>query len=164
MTEETLTPTQDDRIMAALAHIGALLPMMGLVAPIVVWVTQKDKSKFVHFQALQALIFQLTMVLLYFLSMGCYMLSFFGMFFTIPFTESAGSSAEPDPLFFVSFFIPFVVMGVMTLGGLVFIIYGIIAAIMTGQGKDFRYLLVGKWTERFLAGKSEPGSGGEDGE
>ena len=37
------TPTQNDKIMAALAHVSALLPMMGVIAPIIIWAIQKDK-------------------------------------------------------------------------------------------------------------------------
>jgi uncharacterized Tic20 family protein len=73
----SITPTQDERVMAALAHISALLPMMGVVAPIIIWVTQKGKSKFVAFQSLQALAYQLSMILAWFVGMGCYMFSFF---------------------------------------------------------------------------------------
>jgi uncharacterized Tic20 family protein len=52
-------PNQNDKIMAALAHISALLPLMGVIAPIVIWATQKDKSEYVAFQALQAVVYQL---------------------------------------------------------------------------------------------------------
>ena len=51
--------SQDERIMAALSHATALLPFMGVIAPIVIWVTQKDKSQYVAFQALQAMAYQL---------------------------------------------------------------------------------------------------------
>jgi len=36
-------PTQDERIMAALAHACAILLGMGVVGAIVIWVTQKEK-------------------------------------------------------------------------------------------------------------------------
>jgi len=61
--EQYSTPSQNDKIMAALAHISALLPLMGIIAPIVIWVTQKDKSEYVAFQALQAVAYQLLMIL-----------------------------------------------------------------------------------------------------
>jgi uncharacterized Tic20 family protein len=35
----TSTPTQSDKIMAALAHVSAILPLMGVIAPIVIWAT-----------------------------------------------------------------------------------------------------------------------------
>jgi dolichyl-phosphate-mannose--protein O-mannosyl transferase len=45
--------------MAALAHGGILLFGMGLVAAIVLWVTQKEKSRYVAFQTLQAAAYHL---------------------------------------------------------------------------------------------------------
>jgi uncharacterized protein len=145
-------PSQDERVMAALAHVSALLPLMGVVAPIVVWATQKDKSRFVAFQALQAVVYQLSMVLAWFLGMGCYVLSFFSLFAFIPFAGSETSQTLP-PLFLPTFFIPFVVMGLMLIGGLAFVVYGLIAAILVFQGKPFRYILIGRWVERFIQPK-----------
>jgi uncharacterized Tic20 family protein len=58
-------PTQDDRIMAALSHITVILPFFGVVAPIIIWVTQKEKSQYVAFQALQALAYQLSLIVFY---------------------------------------------------------------------------------------------------
>lgn len=141
------TPNQNDRIMAALSHVTALLPLMGIIGPIVIWATQKDKSEFVAFQALQAIVYQLTMILAWFIGMGCYMISFFGMFLTIPFAESSAPTAPGE---MIGFFIPFITMGAIFLGGAIFVIYGVIAAIMTVQGKDFRYALIGKQLERFM--------------
>jgi uncharacterized Tic20 family protein len=63
--------------MAALAHIAAIVPFMGVIAPIIIWATQKDKSEYVAFQSLQAVAYQLVMILAWFVGMGCYMLSSF---------------------------------------------------------------------------------------
>ena len=147
---DSLTPTQDERVMAALSHIGVLLPMMGVIAPIIIWVTQKDKSKYVAFQALQALVFQLSMIAAWFIGMGCYMFSFFGTFFMIPFASSFESSQSVSPLFGLTFLVPFLVFGAMFIGGFLFIVYGVIGAIMVFQGKPFRYMLIGKRMERFM--------------
>ena len=51
MTTDTAIPTttSDERVMAALAHF------FGLIAALIVYVVNKDKSRFVRFQALQAL-------------------------------------------------------------------------------------------------------------
>jgi uncharacterized Tic20 family protein len=37
--EQNSIPSQNDKIMAALAHISAILPFMGVIAPIVIWAT-----------------------------------------------------------------------------------------------------------------------------
>ena len=142
----TLSP-QDERIIAALGHIAILLPLMGIIAPIVIWITQKERSRFVSFQALQAIAFQLLMIVIWFVGMACYMGSFFLTFFSM---MAAGSQGSGDaPLAFLSFIVPFVVMfGMIAVMG-IFVIYGVIAAVLTFQGKDFRYLLVGQWVERY---------------
>ncbi|MBN2501274.1 MAG: DUF4870 domain-containing protein [Anaerolineales bacterium] len=153
MTENPASsaPIQNDKIMAALAHVSAILPFMGVIAPIVIWITQKDKSEFVAFQALQAIAYQLLMIFAWFVGMGCYMFSFFSIFLTIPF---AGSSGEVDPtvapFFLTGFFIPFIIFGAIFIGGAIFIIYGIVGAIMTFQGRNFHYIVIGKQLARYL--------------
>jgi len=115
--------TQDERIIAALAHASVLLPFWGMIAAVVIWVTQKDKSAFANFLA-------------------------------IPFAASTGpSDAPPSPLFFVGFFLPFAVMGVVLLAWFMMIVYGLAAAVMTLQGKDFRYVLIGRRLESYLRQK-----------
>ena len=157
MTEESSTsvPSQNDKIMAALAHVSALMPFMGVIAPIIIWATQKDKSEFVAFQALQAIVYQLLMILAWFVGMGCYMLSFFSMFLTIPFA-GGGSETDPtvSPFFMLGFFFPFLIFGALFVGGAIFIIYGIVGAVLTFQGKDFRYIIIGKRLADYLQ-KSE---------
>jgi len=141
------TPTQDERIMAALAHASALLPMMGIIAPIVIWVTQKEKSKYVAFQSLQALAYQLTMIVAYFVGMGCYMLSFFATFIT---AMSSGNSRSIDPISGLGFIFAFLVFGAIFVGGFFFVIYGVVGTVKTFQGKPFRYVIIGKKVENFM--------------
>ena len=145
---DSLTPTQDERVMAALSHVSALLP-------IIIWVTQKEKSQYVAFQSLQALAYQLSMIAAWFVGMGCYVLSFFGTFITIPFASSSGSSQSVDPVFGLAFLIPFMVFGAIFIGGFFFVVYGVIGAIMAFQGKPFRYMIIGKRVERFMQPKQD---------
>lgn len=53
-TETSRGPTQDERIMAAVAHATVIWPTLGLLAPLVIWGTQREKSPFVGFQSIQA--------------------------------------------------------------------------------------------------------------
>jgi uncharacterized Tic20 family protein len=152
---DSLTPSQDERVMAALAQISVLVPFLGVIAPIVIWVTQKDKSRYVAFQSLQAIAFQLTMILAWFVGMGCYMCSFFSMFFAIPLASSLDPSQSINPLFGMTMFTPFIIFGLIFLGGFLFILYGIVAAVMTFQGKPFRYAIIGRRVEQFLQSKED---------
>jgi len=148
-TEQNSLPNQNDKIMAALGHISVLMPLIGLIAPIIIWTTQKEKSKYVAFQALQAIAYQLVMIFAYFIAMGCYMISFFGTFLTIPF---AGESSNPSagPIGMLGFFIPFLIFGFIFIGGGLFILYGIVGAVFTLQGKNFRYFIIGDRVANFL--------------
>ncbi len=149
--EQNSLPNQNDRIMAALAHVSALLPFMGVIAPIVIWATQKDKSEYIAFQALQAVAYQLVMILAWFVGMGCYMLSFFSMFFAIPFAGSSNQvSPAVAPFFAAGFFIPFLIFGAIFIGGGLFILYGLIGAIQVFRGKDFRYIIIGNRLANYL--------------
>ncbi|MGC9398564.1 MAG: DUF4870 domain-containing protein [Anaerolineae bacterium] len=142
--------SQDERIMAALAHVTILLPVWGLVSPIVIWVTQRETSQRVAFQALQALVYQLLLVILWFVGMGCYVLSIFfgiggGMLMEMETARGGGKIVGLMGAFF-----PFLILGVFSLIGLAYMIYGLVGAVQVFRGRDFRYLLIGRWVERYL--------------
>jgi len=69
-------PASDERIMAALGHICILIPYIGVLVPIVIWITQKEKPRFVAGQALQAIAYQLFLLVAFFTGWSCYVFSF----------------------------------------------------------------------------------------
>ena len=145
-------PNPNDRIMAALSHASIILPFWGIIASIVIWVTQRDKSPFVAFQALQALAYHLTAMVAGFVGMVCYMCSFLAMFLFIPLVASTAdpNSAELPPVFAFGFFAPFLVFGAIFLGYFAFAAYGLFGAVSTLQRKDFRYAVLGARLKSFL--------------
>jgi uncharacterized Tic20 family protein len=147
---------QDEHIMAALAHGSILLPMTGVIVPIVIWITQREKSRYVAFQSLQALLFQLILIVAWVLGMGCYMLSIFSMVVAvIPLSQSPGI----DQYGGIFTLFPFGVLGVSLCAGALFVIYGLVGAIMTLQGTDFRYLLIGNFIkQRWSSGHPDNGN------
>lgn len=60
---------------------------------------------------------------------------------------SLSGSSGSVPVFF---FFPFLAMGIMVVGGIVFVVYGLIAAGMVLQGRDFRYILIGNLLKNYL--------------
>jgi uncharacterized Tic20 family protein len=58
-------PTDEEKLWGLLSHLSALLILLSglgqLIAPLVIYIVYKDKSKFVAFHALQELYFQLVM-------------------------------------------------------------------------------------------------------
>ena len=57
-------------------------------------------------------------------------------------------------LFLIPTFFPFIIFGLIFLGGITFIIYGLVAAVMVLQGRDFRYIIIGERLERYLRSTS----------
>jgi len=145
-------PVQDERILAALSHVSAILPMWGLVAAIVIWASQKDRSEYVRFQSLQAIAYQLLIILGWFLGMGCYMLSALALIIVAPSMEAQVQqyATEPGPLFYLSAALPFLVLSGVLLGWLVTLAYAIAGAVTTIKGKDFRYVVLGPSLRRYL--------------
>ena len=60
--------SSEGKLMSLLAHLSIVIPNIGIIAPVIIWVTQKDKSKFVRFNAIQAIFFQLVFFVLLMLS------------------------------------------------------------------------------------------------
>lgn len=130
----------DEKLMSILSHLAILIPNIGILAPIVIWLTQKEKSKFVRYHAVQAIFFQLLFFILLMLSLfiGIILMAISLIF------ANVSSGGEPGTFFWVS-------MGIMNLYfplWFFFSIYAIIAAVKSYRGKIFRYLIIGKIVEK----------------
>lgn len=79
------TPSQDDRVLAACAHLSFLAGFW-LVAPIAIYVIKRKESRFVAFHALQAVMVQL----LFGVTMT------FGFAASIVLIATAGMSRQPE--------------------------------------------------------------------
>lgn len=55
-------PTSDEKLLSLLSHLSLFLG--GIVLPIIIWATQKDKSKFVRFHSLQSIFFHISIAVL----------------------------------------------------------------------------------------------------
>jgi uncharacterized Tic20 family protein len=162
--------TQDERIMAALAHASVILPFWGIIGAIVVWATQREKSRFVGFQALQAGVYQLALILGGMLCFACYMCSMFATFPLAFLLAPAGilaAEATQGPaeaggaiggvLAMLTSFFPFCILGLLVLLGFVYILYALYGAAQVLQGRDFRYVIIGRRLERYLSQEESAG-------
>ena len=151
MIQQTITPTSDERILAAISHF------FGFLVALIVWATQKDKSRFVRFQSIQAMAFDLMITIIIFLTIGCMMVMIFGGVALgvggIALTTSQNDpSAGPAGIFIalmsaVPILIPCIIFPLMAI---IFVVR-LIATIQTFQGKDFHYPWLGTLVERSLA-------------
>jgi uncharacterized Tic20 family protein len=148
---ETPSVTQEIRLLAAISHASVLFTNIGFFVPIGIYLTQKKKSSYLGLQALQASIWQLIMFIFTMLTSSCMVGSIL-----IPILLTTASQNErllelSGGGVFVAIIIS---VFLMTFGNLAFIIYGIIGAVMTYQGKDFRYVFIGNRIEKSKGAKS----------
>ncbi|HLO32493.1 MAG TPA: DUF4870 domain-containing protein [Anaerolineales bacterium] len=148
MTEETtLRPTSDERMMSALAHF------FGMIGALIIWAIQKDKSRFVRFQAAQALAFDFTvtlfMGLLFFCLFGVIFLGVFGTTFA---TLNSSTSPENINRFMVlPFMFPSLMFTCILPFSLGLLVARVVAAVSVLNGNNFHYPFLGARVEKFLA-------------
>jgi uncharacterized Tic20 family protein len=131
--------------MAMLAHGSAILNLFtglgGLIAVFVIWMTQKEKSAWVGFHALQSLVLQAAVLVITIVVVGgVWVVGFVVSFITIGF-----GTFVAVPVMILVFFGGFVLVG----AGM---IYGLYGAYQVYQGREFRYLWVGDWVSKRSVG------------
>ena len=116
----------------------------------------KNQNSF-GFQALQALAYQLVLLLGWFAGMACYMSSFLlifgGVFLSFPLAaleDNSKMGLVAGVISMLGTMVPFIIFGIILLLGLLLIGYGLVAAVLVFQGRDFRYLLIGRWVENYI--------------
>jgi uncharacterized Tic20 family protein len=149
MTEQPLAPTSDESLLAAISHF------FGLLVALIVWATQKDKSRYVRFQAVQAMAFDLVVSVIVLLAVGCMIVLIFGVLaLGIGDFALIGSQSNPtvEPfrvLISMMTAIPLLIPCIMVpVIGIIFLAR-LIATIQTFQGKDFHYPWLGRLVEQF---------------
>ena len=142
MTEQARTaPDQESRLLAALAHGSIVAQGMGILIGVVIYLTQREKSRYAALQALQAAVYQFFILVV---TIGMWMA--WGVLLSLSMIPLMGNpNADPGLLFWVSMIgmvVPFLFM-------IAFGLYGLWAALRTWQGHDFHYIVIGRWMDRF---------------
>jgi len=132
--------------MAGLAHASVTIFGMGIIASVVLWASEKEKSHYVAYQALQATVYHIVGFCIFMVSMGCWLLLYFASF--IPLMVTATQGSDEVPLVFILamllMVVPLIFMGLWIAGGL----WGAARAF---QGREFRYPVIGDRVERWMA-------------
>jgi len=139
-----LNRTTESRLLAALAHGAVATQGIGILVGVVVYVTQREKSRYAAFQGLQAALFQLANVII---TIGLWVV--WGILYglsIIPLIMQADANADaaPPAIFWIAMISIVLPLIYMVLVGL----YGMWGAVRTWQGRDFKYLLIGGWLEK----------------
>lgn len=137
-TSPTPLSPADERTWAMAAHLSIVANLvtgiLGTVAALVIYLVFRDRSQYVAYQALQATVFQLI--------------------------SWVGAGLTAIVLWIVAGVLTLVCVGVLlyplaaavSLIPFCAIIYGIIGAVSTSRGEDFRYWLIGDWIRSAMTG------------
>ena len=130
-----LTPSEE-RTWAMVSHLSILANLitgfLGPVIPLVIYLAFKDRSRYVAFQSMQAFIFQLIAWV------GA------GLLAVIAWTISGVLAV----ILIGCLIMPLALL--LSIIPLAALVYGVIGAIQSDQGQNFKYWLVGDWTLKLL--------------
>jgi len=119
--EPRMLPSSNERTMALLAHLSIWIPQLGLIAPLIIWLANRESAPFAAYQAKQAFFFHLAV------AVG------FWVFAAVGFVLSILTLGL------------FLIVLIPALGAwhLAAAIYGTIGALQANEGRDFRYAGLG---------------------
>jgi uncharacterized Tic20 family protein len=144
MQPSTGQASQDERLLAAVAHAAALLPFFGIIVPLYIWITQKDWSKCVRFHAIQALVHQMVLPAA---ALALYLVGVWGFYGTLLVRLSTDpGGALPTGMFTLRCIL---VIGVLGGWGLT-VTLGLMGMSRTLAGRDFLYPVIGRWLVSYL--------------
>jgi len=128
----------DERTWAMLAHLSMLVNLisgiLGPVAALVIYMVYQNRSRYVAYHALQSLLLQL--------------IGWVGGWAVAGVAWGISGALSAFIIGFIC--MPFAcLLSLVPLGALV---YAIIGAVQTSQGRDFKYWLIGDWARGTLTG------------
>jgi uncharacterized Tic20 family protein len=161
-TEEQIWLNEDHefRWVAAMGHFSILIMLWGMLAPLTTWILYGKRSFFLKFQSIQTLVYQAGTTALYFAGAFMYL---FGFLLLVAVT---GISRTPD------FNSPNGMFSIIVFGLSLLISFALILSVpllhILGQwagyrilkGDNYRYPLIGKLIERWIAKNTLPAEEG----
>jgi uncharacterized Tic20 family protein len=139
-------PPMDARIASAFAHASILLPGIGILVPIILWSYRKKYSHFVRNQTLQALIFQL-------LQWIWIQLIALIVFFVVFIFASISTASHLTPEVYSSRMLTAIIVSsiVIAIGWFIYLLFGVIGAVVCLTGRNYRYPFLGQWIDQYIA-------------
>jgi uncharacterized Tic20 family protein len=152
--EETpLNNLNQERFAASMGHFSVVFPLWGLLVPLAFWATmQRGHSRFLRFQALQTLVYQVLTTLVSIALFAGALLIFVIALIPILVTKTPG---QPPIETLFGIFIFLICSAVVVLIVPLFQIIGQWAGLRILQGHDYRYPILGRLLENWLAGRDK---------
>jgi uncharacterized Tic20 family protein len=143
---EQVSVSQDERVLAGLAHGSILLGVFtsgigGIVTALIIWLIQKEKSVYVAAQALQALVYQVVVFLVTMLAWCCWGILWMALFLPQLMSNPEAYQTTPPPGLWIGLFLMVIPLAIWGLT----ILYGLWGAVRCLGGHEFEYVIVGNW-------------------
>jgi len=148
-TSEMESEEWEDNWVGGVCHSTAIIQIWGIVTPLIVWFSQKERSVKLRFQALQAAVYQMIAFAIYVVGMAAYVFVIFAMVFgAMAFSGvSASPNGELPPLAGVIILLFFAVLMIfwflMMIGTPLYYLLAGLASVLTARGRDFKYPILG---------------------
>ena len=133
--QDPYTPTQDERTLACISHLAIFVSTIGFLLVIGLWIYARNRFPYASFQAAQAALYQLFVMVLTFIAVLGFLAVFFGAF-GIGFAGGLSPDGTAFAILFVAMLIA--VIGIASILAIALYIYAIVAAVRSYQGQAFR--------------------------
>ncbi|HEX6035926.1 MAG TPA: DUF4870 domain-containing protein, partial [Anaerolineales bacterium] len=149
--QRSLDEDREIRWVAAMGHFSILIMLWGMLAPLTAWILQGKNNFFLKFQSIQTLMYQAAVTILYFVGGFLYL---FGMSLLLVSIGTIGGSdfnSSTGILNLVILGVVFLIAVLVILSVPLLHILGQWAGYRVLKGDDYRYPLIGRLVERWMA-------------
>jgi uncharacterized Tic20 family protein len=128
-------PVQDERTFACISHLTVFVSSFGLFIAIGLWIYLRNKYPYAAFQAAQAVLFQVIVMILTFFLIFAFVAVFFGAF---GIGLASGIDVEGDAFIALAVALAFGLVALVLIISIALYGYAIYAAVRSYQGRPFR--------------------------
>jgi uncharacterized Tic20 family protein len=148
-----LNEAHEDRWVVAMGHFSIIIALWGMLIPLSAWILQGKRSLFLKFQSVQTLIFQLGVMLLYFVAGAVYIFGIFSLLIAAGLGQAESFDTSGGVLGLAILFGSMLVAMLIVLIIPLFHIWGQWAGYRVLKGDNYRYALIGRLVEKRITGK-----------
>jgi uncharacterized Tic20 family protein len=153
-----LTEEHEDRWVVSMGHFAVIIPLWGLLAPIVSWALQGRRSDFLKFQSIQTVAYQLGTMFLYFAAGFFYIFGLVVFIATIGFEGEVALDSSGGMIGAIVFLVSLLIAMLILLAVPLLHILGQWAGYRVLKGDDYRYPIVGRLVLTWIAKTAPPGT------
>jgi uncharacterized Tic20 family protein len=150
---ERLIEEYEDRWVAAMGHFSVIIVIWGILAPLPAWILQGKQNIFLRFQSIQTAIYQAFVNIMYLGAGFVYLFGAMAVFAMTGFEMDPNQGSPIGMLGLVIFVLSLLVASLIVLMVPFFHILGQWAGYRILKGDQYRYPVVGKLVERWIANK-----------